>query len=109
MPRRPCLTCGTPTTGTRCPACSPRRPSAHARGYDADHRAATAAAIAAEPWCHTPGGCPFPDAGTSANPLTGGHPHPLAHYDGDTAAWAAQPRIPQCHRCNSGRLERRPT
>jgi hypothetical protein len=102
MPRRPCLTCGTPTTGTRCPACVPHRPSANARGYGRAHQRATADAIEAEPWCHTLGGCPWPDSATPANPLTGGHPRMLADLGGDRAAWAAQPRIPQCSRCNSG-------
>lgn len=102
MPRRPCLSCGIPTTGTRCPGCTPSRPSAHARGYGRHHQAATAAAIEAEPWCHTLGGCPHPDAGTHRNPLTGGHPRTLEQCGGDRQAWNAQPRIPQCSRCNSG-------
>jgi hypothetical protein len=93
---RPCPVCGTPTARPRCPA--------HlGAGYDQDHRARTAAAIRAEPWCHTRGGCPYPDAGADANPLTGGHPRTLVELGGDTTAWAAQPRIPQCLRCNSSR------
>lgn len=91
-----------PTCGHLGPCHHRQRPSAHQRGYGADHQAATAQAIAAEPWCHTTGGCPWPDAGTPANPLTGGHPHPLATYGGDIERWNAQRRIPQCHRCNSG-------
>lgn len=79
------------------------RPSAARRGYHHQHRAATAAAIRAEPWCHTTGGCPEPDAGTDANPLTGGHPLTLAQLDGDRSAFDAQQRVPQCHRCNSAR------
>jgi hypothetical protein len=82
-----------------------RPSSSTGQGYDTQHRRLTAAAIAAEPWCHTPGGCPYPDANTPANPLVGGHPKTLAQFGGNRQAWAAQPRIPQCHRCNSGRLE----
>lgn len=103
MARRPCMDCGRPTHGTRCP----EHASSTARGYGQAHRRATKAAIEAEPWCHTPGGCPHPDAGTPANPLTGGHPYPLSAYDGNRAAWAAQPRVPQCRRCNSGKREQR--
>lgn len=41
MARRPCLTCGRPTTGTRCPACgtSPGRdPQRRAANYGHHHR-----------------------------------------------------------------------
>jgi len=105
MALRRCLDCGTLTPTTRCGGC--KRPSAHARGYNTRHRQATQQAIDAEPWCHTPNGCPYPDAGSPSNPLTGGHPRPLSAYGGDREAWEAQPRIPQCHRCNSGKRERR--
>jgi hypothetical protein len=99
--RRPCLTCGTPTTGPRCPAHA--RPSASARGYGRDHQRRTAVAIAAQPWCHTVPACPYDDAGTDTNPLTGGHPLPLSAFNGDKDAWGAQARIPQCRRCNVGK------
>jgi hypothetical protein len=95
MAMRPCATCGTPTSGPACPA--------HRSTYGRRHRASTAAAVLAEPWCHTSGGCPFTDAGTARNPLTGGHPLTLAEMGGDRAAWQAQPRVPQCHRCNVSR------
>lgn len=107
MPLRPCSVCGIPNRGARCPEHQQRRPGAQAQGYTRDHQQRSAEAIEAEPWCHTPGGCPFGDAGTPANPLTGGHPHPLSAFDGDREAWMAQPRIPQCRRCNSGKRERR--
>jgi hypothetical protein len=38
-----------------------------------------AKAIEAEPWCHHPGGCCYPDAGTPANPLSGEHLDPVRH------------------------------
>lgn len=102
MKRTPCLVCGTPTVGNRCPIHARPTGSAHARGYGRAHQRRTADAIAAEPWCHTAGGCPFPDGGTSTNPLTGGHPLTLAECDEDWDRWTAQAIIPQCHRCNSG-------
>lgn len=40
--KRPCLACGAPTTGSRCPTCTTHRPSAHARGYNTQHRQARA-------------------------------------------------------------------
>lgn len=86
----------------------PRQPNAgrssHQRGYGQTHRTATALAIHREPWCHTLNGCPHPDAGTPANPLTGGHPHTLAQLAYDTEAWTAQQLQAQCARCNSARL-----
>jgi hypothetical protein len=96
--RRLCRVCGAPTEGAHCPAhTGPRQP------YGAAHRAATAKAVRAEPWCHTSGGCPFPDSGRLTNPLTGGHPLPLTAFHGDRAAWNAQPRVPQCLKCNGSR------
>ena len=81
-----------------------RRPGgAHAQGYDRQHQALTAAAIAREPWCHRSGGCPYDDAGTPANPLTGDHPLTLAQCGGDVQRWKAQPRIPMCRRCNTSK------
>jgi hypothetical protein len=83
-----------------------RRPGAQARGYDREHQQRTADAIAAEPWCHTQPCCPFPDAGTRANPLTGDHPLTLAQCGGDVEAWKAQKRVPLCRRCNSSKQAR---
>lgn len=103
MRRVPCLNCGTPTSpGPRCHQHAHPTGSATARGYGATHRKATAAAVAAEPWCHTAGGCPWPDSATATNPLTGGHPLTIDDLHGDRQAWATQQVVPQCHRCNSG-------
>lgn len=106
MPLRPCKVCGTPTPyGERhCgqPASRPYRGSSTAQGYGAQHRAQTEQAINAEPWCHTIGGCPYPDSGTETNRLTGGHPFTVAEMGGDRLAWSRQARIAQCMRCNSG-------
>ena len=55
--------------------------------------------IAAESWCHNPE-CPYPDAGTSANPLTVEHLIPLIRGGIDG------PKTVLCKRCNSGRRDR---
>lgn len=106
-PMRPCRRCGTPHRGSLCTnsscSLSVPRASAHARGYDRQHQVATAQAIAAEPWCHRAGGCPYDDAGTPANPLTGDHPLTLAQCGGDKARWEAQERVPLCRRCNTSK------
>lgn len=96
-----CTVCGVPGPAARCEL--HRRGSASARGYGRAHRQATATAMTAEPWCHTAGGCPYPDTGTPTNPLTGGHPYTLADCGGDMTVWSAQVRVPQCQRCNSGK------
>ena len=102
MPIRPCLDCGTPTTTSRCTGCTRQqennrqRPSAHARGYDTQHRAARAAlALTLPALCGY--GC-----GTTLHP---GHPWVAAHLvDGDpTAGWIAS-----CPACNE-RAKRRTT
>ena len=77
-----------------------RPSSSSARGYDAQHERLTAAAIAAEPWCHTLPVCPWPDAGTPSNPLQGDHPLSLAECGGDWDRWRGQRRVPLCRRCN---------
>lgn len=60
MPYRPCLDCGVPCRGPRCPSCrstkarrvlSGRKPSASARGYDSAWRKLSARAIRMQPWC----------------------------------------------------------
>jgi 5-methylcytosine-specific restriction endonuclease McrA len=48
-PRRPCPVCGTLTTGGRC--ARHRRPSAAARGYDAEWAALARAWLTQYPWC----------------------------------------------------------
>jgi hypothetical protein len=59
---------------------------------------AVAQAVADEPWCHRVGGCPYPDAGTPANPLTGDHAVAL-RAGGDPR----QAPIVLCRRCNSAK------
>jgi 5-methylcytosine-specific restriction enzyme A len=48
--KRPCLTCGKPSSGSYC-AEHGRRPSRQWRGYGNDWYRAVRAAIAAQPWC----------------------------------------------------------
>lgn len=57
MTLRPCITCGEPADGTRCPEhAAPARksspkPSAHSRGYDAAWTKLSARARRLQPWC----------------------------------------------------------
>ena len=56
---RPCIECGTPSPGTRCPPCEAERLAAvdaargtpSARGYDAAWRRLSARARRLTPWC----------------------------------------------------------
>jgi len=75
---RRCITpgCTNTTNRTRCPTCE--HAHQHQRNqsrphYQGDWPAIARAAKQAEPWCHRPGGCPHPDAGTPTNPLQAGH------------------------------------
>ena len=70
--------------------------------YDAEWRAMVARMVAAEPWCHTPGGCPFLDAGSGVNPLTGDH---IVSKAMGGASTEANTRV-VCRRCNSAKRER---
>jgi 5-methylcytosine-specific restriction enzyme A len=58
-PLRPCLDCGRPTTGNRCPAHQReherKRGTAAERGYGPAWRRLAAQAIRAQPWCSVPG------------------------------------------------------
>ena len=98
--QRPCLDCGRLTKRTRCLTCTKaydqtRRPSATERygpGWAARHRAA----VQAEPWCHNPT-CPYPDAGSDANPLTADHTTPAS------LGGAGSVLVVLCKRCNSGK------
>jgi hypothetical protein len=67
---RVCIECGVITPkGPRCPP----HQAAHRAKYGAAHRRRRAELIAAEPWCHRVGGCPYTDVGSPANPLTREH------------------------------------
>ena len=99
---RPCLDCGTLSSGSYCPphqtavnrARDARRGSSHDRGYDASWARLSKAARAAEPWCHTEGGCPYPDSGVPPNDLVADHRIP-GSLDGGVEVL--------CRRCNSRR------
>jgi 5-methylcytosine-specific restriction endonuclease McrA len=99
-----CLDCGVSQRhGARCALCDrlhrARRSSSYARGYDATYRRERARVIAAEPWCHA-NPCPYPDAGTPANPLTGEHQVPLSR------GGYGSPLTVLCRSCNSSRGNR---
>lgn len=106
--RRPCLTCGKPTTATRCPDCTSaaniQRGSATQRGYDHAWQRASTAAIAA--WVAEHGWiCPGWQRAAHAVPagtLTGDHAVPMA---------AGGPALPGhipvlCRSCNSAKRDR---
>lgn len=92
---RPCLDCGTPSTGARCRGCSyrhekHRRPSFYQRGYDAEYRRNRAALLASHPTCAICGRAPA----TTADHLT-----PISQ--GGTNS--IDNLRPACAPCNSGR------
>jgi 5-methylcytosine-specific restriction protein A len=98
MARRPCLTCGTPTGGTRCPTCHrnhdrTRRPTPNQRGYDATYKAARRAILAGGPACAI---CHTAPATTidHITPVSLGGSNELTNLR------------PACHPCNSGRGNR---
>jgi hypothetical protein len=80
--KRECLGCRRPTDGSYCDDC---------RGAynDPEYLRRRAAAIAAEPWCHSEeligGPCPYPDCGDpAANPLTADHSIAVARGGADS-------------------------
>lgn len=90
--KRECHRCGAIISGSRCPRCTAlaQRPY-NAPAYQAQRRAL----IAAEPWCHA-SPCPYPDAGSAANPLTADHVIPLR-------ARVTDGLVVLCRRCNSAK------
>lgn len=102
MARRPCLDCGTLTTGSRCQSCRlvtdnsryQRRGNRQARGYDAAWTRLVARAIDAHPWC-TDCGIDREQATATSNPLTGDHRRWPATTLEDVDV--------VCRRCNSKR------
>jgi hypothetical protein len=65
-----CLDCGRHSQHSRCPLCQNRRDRL---AYGGSWRAFSQGQRQAEPWCHTEPHCPYPDAGSRANPLTTDH------------------------------------
>jgi 5-methylcytosine-specific restriction protein A len=55
LPRQPCLDCGAPATGPRCPVHTRRRDANRGtttqRGYGSSWQRVAKAAIARQPWC----------------------------------------------------------
>lgn len=98
MPMRPCLTCGTPARGTRCPPCqrshdTHRRPSPNQRGYDAEYRKARRIILATGPACAICGTAPATTADHIV-PVSRGGTNELTNLR------------PACHPCNSARGNR---
>lgn len=97
MARRPCLACGTPTTGTRCPTCgtSPGRdPQRRAANYGTAHQAERTRLATTLP-THCWYGC-----GTLLHP---GDRWVAAHvHDGDPQS----PRVVSCRSCNERAKDR---
>jgi hypothetical protein len=107
MTRRRCLTCGQPTTATRCTRCArnndrTRRPAPADRGYDAAYQADRTAILATNPLCV------IGLEGCTITATTLDHDPPLAHFP--PGQWRGKYR-PACHHCNStlGGQTRRPT
>lgn len=114
MPMRPCLDCGRPTEGSRCPSCrgeqnrarDQRRGTTTARGYGAEHQAARAAW---EPVVHAGGVlCRRYPTGLCVAPdpvIQPDEPWHLGHPDRHCAA----PKAPEHALCNVGAPLRKPT
>lgn len=72
MAPRPCLDCGTPTPGSRCPTCQARKTMARGtrqqRGLGRDHELMRAALLSTARVCAL---CGLPP--TATDPLTAGH------------------------------------
>jgi hypothetical protein len=102
MPKRPCIECGVPSTGTRCEQhrlAKQRireqgrdRPTKQQRGYTKAYDQARAVALATATHCRT---CHQPF--TPDNPATGGHRVAIRH--GGTASDGVSA---ECARCNYG-------
>ena len=80
--KRPCMQCGTPTRGTRCPSCAAtkaenihagvaaRKASSTARGYDAAWRALRAAVLDRDGWQCWMCGCALNKSNATVDHLT---------------------------------------
>lgn len=93
---KPCLDCGSPTSGTRCTeherARDASRGTASQRGYDAKYEQQKRAPEYVNATHCIECGQPF----TADNPKTGGHSVALRHGGKGSEV------VPQCRRCNYG-------
>ena len=101
---KPCITCGVPTTATRCEAHTlpkydaPGRASRQSRGYDAAWQRLSSKIRAARPWCEL--------CGTSQASLTVDHIIPMS-LGGDNSAGNLRVLCLDCHN-RFGATKRRP-
>jgi 5-methylcytosine-specific restriction protein A len=101
---KPCITCGVPTTATRCEAHTlpkydaPGRASRQSRGYDAAWQRLSSKIRAARPWCEL--------CGTSQARLTVDHIIPMS-LGGDNSAGNLRVLCLDCHN-RYGATKRRP-
>jgi len=101
---KPCITCGVPTTATRCEAHTlpkydaPGRASRQSRGYDAAWQRLSSKIRAARPWCEL--------CGTSQASLTVDHIIPMS-LGGDNSAGNLRVLCLDCHN-RYGATKRRP-
>lgn len=95
MTLRPCLTCGEPCEGARCPQHRrpDRRPSRQQRGYDEAWTRLSKRARARQPWCL--------DCGSTED-LTGDHLHALALGGRRRGLTLADVAV-RCRSCNAKR------
>lgn len=108
MAPRPCLVCGTPADGPRCPAHQLRKPASRAPGYDRRHRAITEQTIAR--WVAQQGWiCPGwrrPEHPVAPGGLEGDHIIPRAVWP--DLAYDPTGFIPLCRVCNASKGARIP-
>jgi hypothetical protein len=82
--------------GSRCPTCRRAHDVAYGYGYRQRRRVVLDGASK----CQSVPRCPYPDAGSAANPLTTDHVVPVSHGGTDSALMVL------CLRCNSGKRDR---
>jgi 5-methylcytosine-specific restriction enzyme A len=93
-PRRPCLVCGRPTNGSRCPEHTIERPDWRRRGYDAEYDRNRRALLAVSTRCAV---CGLPSM--LNDPLTADHIVPRSEGGGNE-----QSNLRAVHRsCNQRR------
>lgn len=102
MPMRPCLDCGRPGNGSRCPPCKQRSDNTRyaARGTTAQRGLSGDHARMSRHYKRTDAACVYcGQRGTEDNPITAGHI--IARTKGGTNAPSNYQ--PECRRCGSSK------